>query len=204
MPWIERMRIIKELKIVDYVIEFNDDDDSSRLAIKTVRQTWPDAQIIFANGGDRTAVNIPEMDFADSNLIFKFGVGGQSKLNSSSWILDEWKAPKTQRAWGYYRVLHEHDNTVKVKELTVDPGQSLSMQRHSNRGEHWIVAEGIATVYTINRKSDVDLLGEFGKWQHIHIVRNEWHQLRNETSEPLKLVEVQYGPNCQEEDIERK
>lgn len=204
MPWIERMRIIKELKIVDYVIEFNDDDNSSRLALKLVRQTWPDAQIIFANGGDRTAANIPEMDFADDNVIFKFGVGGDSKMNSSSWILDEWKAPKTQRPWGYYRVLHEHNNTVKVKELTVEPGQSLSMQKHSDRGEHWIVAEGVATVYTLNRKSDEELLGEFGQWQHIHIVQNQWHQLRNETDSPLKLVEVQYGPDCREEDIERK
>jgi mannose-1-phosphate guanylyltransferase/mannose-6-phosphate isomerase len=129
-------------------------------------------------------------------------VGGFNKANSSSWILEEWKAPKTPRAWGYYRVLHEVPGT-KVKELTVMPGQRLSMQRHHDRAEHWHVAEGTATVYTINRKSDQELLGEFTQFQHIHIDREQWHQLCNETDQPLRVVEIQYGVNCVEEDIER-
>jgi hypothetical protein len=45
------------------------------------------AKIIFANGGDRTKKNIPEMDVEDSNLEFVFGVGGEDKANSSSIIL---------------------------------------------------------------------------------------------------------------------
>jgi hypothetical protein len=49
--------------------------------------------------------NIPEMVFDD--VEFVFGVGGENKMNSSSWILEDWKKPKTGRAWGYYRVLHE-------------------------------------------------------------------------------------------------
>jgi mannose-6-phosphate isomerase-like protein (cupin superfamily) len=135
---------------------------------------------------------------------FVFGVGGTHKSNSSSWILQEWKAPKTERAWGYYRVLHEDGTEVKVKELTVNPGQRLSMQRHQDRAEHWFVSQGTATVYTINRKSDAELLGEFTRQQHIHIKCGEWHQLCNETDLPLKVVEIQYGKNCVEEDIERR
>jgi hypothetical protein len=68
-------------------------------------------------------------------------------MNSRSWILQEWQTPKTERVWGYYRVLHEQGKDVKVKELTVDPGKCLSMQRHKDRGEHWFVSEGTATVY---------------------------------------------------------
>jgi hypothetical protein len=49
---------------------------------------FPYSQIIFANGGDRTGENIPEMVFDD--VIFTFGVGGNSKKNSSSWILQKW------------------------------------------------------------------------------------------------------------------
>ena len=97
----------------------------------------------------------------------------------------------TIRAWGYYRVLHEVGTTVKVKELTVDPGQRLSMQKHSHRAEHWFVAEGTATVYTINRKSDEELLGEFETYQHIHIEQGQWHQLCNLTQFPLKVIEIQ-------------
>ena len=202
MPITERMSIIENLQMVDHCVIFDDGDGSSIEAIKNVKMMYPDDAIVFANGGDRTRDNIPEMVFDD--VEFVFGVGGANKKNSSSWILEEWKAPKTERAWGYYRILHQQGSTVKVKELTVNPGQRLSMQRHHQRAEHWFVAEGQASVYTINRKSDVDLLGTYNPWQHMHILNNEWHQLCNETDQPLKVIEIQYGTNCVEEDIERK
>jgi cytidyltransferase-like protein len=203
MPWDERMNIVKNIKDVDFVLEFNDDDGSAKQAIKLARQTWPDHKIVFANGGDRTDANIPEMEFEDNHLEFAFGVGGFNKANSSSWILEEWKAPKIGRAWGYYRVLHEQDREVKVKELTVLPKTCLSMQRHQNRAEHWFVSEGTATVYTVDKSTDMDLLGEFTRFQHIHINQHQWHKLCNETDQPLKVVEIQYGDQCIEEDIER-
>jgi cytidyltransferase-like protein len=202
MPLLERTAIIRELGCVDFVIDFDDADNTAKHAIWMVRQSYPQDSIIFANGGDRTATNIPEMNCNDKNLYFAFGVGGENKANSSSWILEEWKAPKTERPWGYYRILYEISGT-KVKELTVLPKQRLSMQRHHDRAEHWHVAEGVATVYTINKKSDQELLGEFTQFQHIHIDRLEWHQLCNETDQPLRVVEIQYGPNCVEEDIQR-
>lgn len=204
MPLMERTAIIRELDCVDYVIDFNDSDNTAKHAIQMVRQSYPQDQIIFANGGDRTDKNIPEMDVADSNVKFTFGVGGFDKKNSSSWILEEWKAPKSERPWGYYRVLHEQASEVKVKELTVAPGQKLSMQRHQDRAEHWFVAQGTATVYTINRKSDAELLGVFEKFKHIHINNTEWHQLCNEGTQELRVVEIQYGKRCVEEDIERQ
>ena len=202
MPWLERMNIVKNIKDVDSVLEFNDDDGSAKQAIKLARQTWPDHRIVFANGGDRTDANIPEMEFEDANLEFVFGVGGFNKANSSSWILEEWKAPKTDRQWGYYRVLHEVPG-MKVKELTVDPGKSLSMQRHQSRSEFWIVSEGQATV---NRATPLNFdlpSAELNKHDQLHIVKQEWHQLTNPYTHPLKIVEIQYGDRCIEEDIER-
>lgn len=204
MPYSERAEIVRNVVGVDFVIDFNDSDSSAKHAIEMVRQSYPQDKIIFANGGDRVSANIPEMDFLDDNLEFKFAVGGANKANSSSWILEEWKAPKTKRDWGYYRVLHENNPTVKLKELTVDPGQALSMQRHDKRNEFWFVSEGVATVYTLNVSTDLELLGEFKKHQHIWIDNRQWHQLRNETKSPLKIIEIQYGENCIEEDIERK
>jgi mannose-6-phosphate isomerase-like protein (cupin superfamily) len=132
-----------------------------------------------------------------------FGVGGFNKANSSSWILEEWKAPKTRRPWGYYRVLHEIPG-VKVKELTVEPGASLSMQRHQDRAEFWLVSAGEATVYTLNRSTDAELQGRYQRHQYIHIGTGDWHQLVNEDPNPLKIVEIQYGERCEEDDIERK
>ena len=203
MPITERTKLIQSLKVVDNVILFNDNDGSSIEAIKNVKMLYPAAEIVFANGGDRTKENIPEMVFDD--VEFVFGVGGEDKKNSSSWILEDWKKPRTERAWGYYRVLHEVGNHVKLKELTVNPKTCLSMQRHERRAEFWFVAEGEATVYTVDPYStDYDLLASPAKHQSTWIRLNEWHQLCNETDEPLKLIEIQYGEDCVEEDIERK
>lgn len=205
MPFKERAEIVRNIIGVDFVIDFNDNDGSAKRAIEMVRQSYPQDRIIFANGGDRTKENIPEMDIIDDNLEFAFGIGGEDKKNSSSWILQEWKAPKTGRPWGYYRVLHENGIEVKLKELTVDPGLCLSMQKHTERAEFWFVAEGEASVYTINnRTTDVEHRGFYKKFDSLFIEKGDWHRLCNETEKPLKIIEIQYGTNCVEEDIERQ
>lgn len=201
MPLEERKCIIANLAVVDNTISFDDSDNSAKDAIHEVREMYPTATIIFANGGDRTKENIPEMDIEDANVEFVFGVGGEYKMNSSSWILDEWKAPKTDRPWGYYRVLYEYPNS-KVKELVVNPGSALSMQRHAHRDEFWFVAEGTASLYTVTDGVKVHT-ADHVMFNHINIVNYEWHQLANNTDKPLKIVEIQYGAKCEEDDIER-
>jgi cytidyltransferase-like protein len=94
LPITERLVIMDNIKSVDMVITFDDSDNSAKDAILKVRNTFPNDRIIFANGGDRTPENIPEMDIVDDNLEFRFGVGGEFKKNSSSWILDQWKSGK--------------------------------------------------------------------------------------------------------------
>ena len=85
----ERVQIIENLRMVDSCILFNDDDNTAIEAIKNVKALYPNCRIIFANGGDRTKDNIPEMVFDD--VEFVFGVGGADKKNSSSDILRKWK-----------------------------------------------------------------------------------------------------------------
>ena len=204
MPLQERIKLINALKNVDKVITFDDSDNSAKNAIVKTRLHWPDDNIIFANGGDRTETNIPEMDLVDDKLSFVFGVGGTDKANSSSWILQEWKAPKTNRDWGYYRVLHECGIKTKVKELIVEPGKSLSMQKHFRRSELWFVSEGVASLYTLDYNNEVIKEGTYVQFKTIHIPIGRWHQLANETNKPLKIIEIQYGNECIEEDIERK
>jgi D-beta-D-heptose 7-phosphate kinase/D-beta-D-heptose 1-phosphate adenosyltransferase len=87
MPVQERLALVGNLNMVDEVVVYNDDDGSSCDAIRVVRARYPDADIVFANGGDRTLENIPEMSVQDSRVTFEFGVGGEDKRNSSSWIL---------------------------------------------------------------------------------------------------------------------
>jgi cytidyltransferase-like protein len=204
MTWRERAEIVKNLRMVHDVIEFDDWDDSACHAITTVRKQYPHACIIFANGGDRTDKNIPEMDVKDDNVKFVFGVGGFNKMNSSSWILEEWKAPRTNRDWGHYRVLYEHGNTTKVKELVVEPGKQLSMQRHEHRTELWYVAQGIASVFTLDDNGDRRFVADVSVHQNHMIFQHRWHQLENRGTDPLKIIEIQYGDQCQENDIERR
>jgi len=205
MPWEERATIIAALHNVDRVINFDDSDNSAKDAIRKVRSIHPTAQIVFANGGDRTKTNIPEMDILEEMLHveFVFGVGGEDKKNSSSWILQEWKAPKTERQWGYYRVLHEVPG-MKVKELTVNPGKSLSMQRHNLRAEYWIVSEGSAIVNSQMTGGYAMPSTVLVQHEEFKVPVKEWHQLTNPYDVPVKVVEIQYGEQCIEEDIERK
>jgi D-beta-D-heptose 7-phosphate kinase/D-beta-D-heptose 1-phosphate adenosyltransferase len=203
LPFSERSSIISNLRSVDEVIGFDDSTGSANNAILEVRSRYPNDRILFANGGDRTSKNIPEQSVIDDNLEFVFGVGGEDKKNSSSWILAEWKAPRTTRPWGFYRVLHDPSPGIKVKELTVLPGCQLSMQRHNLRSEFWFVSEGTASINTLDEENSEFCLLELSMNQSMFIERRQWHRLCNKTSQLLKMIEIQYGERCEELDIER-
>jgi D-beta-D-heptose 7-phosphate kinase/D-beta-D-heptose 1-phosphate adenosyltransferase len=87
MTWRERMIILDNLHMVGEVIAFDDSDGTACDAIRQVQLKYPTDEIVFANGGDRTQENIPEMVF--DNVEFVFGVGG-GKTNSSSQLLKDW------------------------------------------------------------------------------------------------------------------
>ena len=197
----EREKIVSSLKVVDKVICYPDADDSSKNAITGVRAMYPDATIIFANGGDRSHYNIPEMDVNDNNVEFVFGVGGDNKKNSSSWILSEWKEPKTERPWGNWSVLKDK-GIVKVKELVIKPGCSLSNQKHTYRNELWFIVSGTISLF---RENEIKYgIETFVKNDTILIERNTWHRATNIGKDDCYVIEIQYGDKCIEEDIERK
>ena len=88
LPWVERADIISHLDMVDAVITVPDDDKGSACgAIAKCLEI--SEQVIFCNGGDRIKSNIPEvMGYSDDpRVYFKYGIGGEEKENSSSWIL---------------------------------------------------------------------------------------------------------------------
>ena len=89
MEFNERKQILESIKYVDEVIDFDDTDGSCINALEKVKATYPDANIIFCNGGDRNEKNTPEQNV--EGIKFMFGVGGRNKKNSSSWILKNWQ-----------------------------------------------------------------------------------------------------------------
>jgi D-beta-D-heptose 7-phosphate kinase/D-beta-D-heptose 1-phosphate adenosyltransferase len=90
MPLDERIAIVRALKVVDNVLEFNDTDGSANEAIEQCLQIYD--KVIFANGGDRHNENVPEFDMYenDPRVVFRWGVGGVGKKQSSSWLLKSW------------------------------------------------------------------------------------------------------------------
>lgn len=100
LPFNDRVTIVSSLRQVSLATGFDDSDDSARDLIRRYAINHPDAEIIFANGGDRTKDNIPEMDLQEEigpRLKFVFGVGGDTKTNSSSAILDRWSLRERRR-----------------------------------------------------------------------------------------------------------
>ena len=86
--WVERAEIIRHLDMVDAVITVPDDDKGS--ACGAIAKCLEIAEtVVFCNGGDRGKFNTPETDLygEDPRVQFEFGIGGDDKMNSSSWIL---------------------------------------------------------------------------------------------------------------------
>ena len=201
MSFEERCAIIKELDCVDEVIGFNDDDDTACAAIFNVLSTvGSQTKVIFANGGDRTKENIPEMIYDD--VEFVFGVGGEDKKNSSSWILKEWSQPTTERAWGKYTIL-DKGNGWQVKQLEFYEEHALSDQRHFKRSEHWHVVDGVINMFledkSGNRTSHLLVPGD-----SIDIPVGYWHKAVNLDNKSAKVIEVWMGNELTEDDIERR
>jgi mannose-6-phosphate isomerase-like protein (cupin superfamily) len=189
--------------MVDNVYAVDDKDNSVTPGLVQVRDAFGHHhEYVFCNGGDRGKDNIPEM--AVEGYEFEFGVGGESKANSSSWILKEWKYPTERRVWGEFSDLFQ-DDAVRVKELIIEPGKGISYQRHFKRDEIWFVSKGECEIkHGIYPKyPDNFALRTLRTDESFTVKRNEWHQIINKSTENCHIIEIQYGGDTHEDDIER-
>ena len=201
MTFAERKSILENLKNVDEVISFSDDEKGSAMdALRKIKNKYPKAEITFCNGGDRGKENIPEMELKGIN--FQFSVGGDDKKNSSSWILKEWQYYSEERIWGKFYNLFT-DKKLKLKELIISAGKGMSLQKHFYRDEIWFVSDGECIVNF--SKTSPEELEEYHLRKHdtFSVRKNEWHQITNPFKSECKIIEVQYGEKTNEDDIER-
>lgn len=98
--------------------------------------------------------------------------------------------------WGFWQVLEEAKD-YKVKRLYVHPGHRLSYQKHQQREESWMIADGQALI-TLNGKELRLTAGET-----IHIPKTALHRIANPGPRPLVFFEIQRGTYFGEDDIER-
>lgn len=201
LPFVERKIILENLSVVSEVISFEDDEIGSAIeGLKAIKELYPKDEIFFCNGGDRDKTNIPEMSISGIN--FSFSVGGSDKKNSSSWILKKWSYPFTKRLWGEFYDLFQ-DNFVKVKELIVYPNQGMSFQRHFKRSELWFISKGKCEVnYSSHDPEQISTI-KLNKGDQFDVPVSSWHQITNPYNEECRIIEIQYGEETSEEDIER-
>jgi mannose-6-phosphate isomerase-like protein (cupin superfamily) len=133
---------------------------------------------------------------------FKFSVGGDNKANSSSWILKEWQYPTERRVWGEFSDLFQ-DDVVRVKELVIEAGKGISYQRHFKRSEMWFVSKGRLNVKHSFSSPENFQVHTLEKDQFFHVKQGDWHQAYNPFDEACHIIEIQYGDETTEDDIER-
>ena len=103
---------------------------------------------------------------------------------------------RSARPWGWYETVSEVAGN-KIKRIGVNPGQQLSLQRHRQRKEHWLVVQGTAHV-TLGEQSF-----DLGVGEHCDIAVGQTHRISNRTQSPVEIVEIQFGSYLGEDDIER-
>lgn len=104
-----------------------------------------------------------------------------------------------ERRWGVYRVIDRTESTdgfgSLTKRLTLNPGASISYQRHRFRHEVWTFVDGDGEVVVGTDRRTVR------RGDTVVIPAGEMHTLRANTA--LTFIEVQTGTQLVEEDIER-
>jgi mannose-1-phosphate guanylyltransferase / mannose-6-phosphate isomerase len=103
---------------------------------------------------------------------------------------------RCHRPWGSFEPI-DAGHRYQVQRLTVAPHQSLSLQMHHHRAEHWIVVSGTARV---TRDEQIFLITEN---QSTYIPVGTRHRLENPGTIPLEIIEVQSGSYLGEDDIVR-
>ena len=100
------------------------------------------------------------------------------------------------RPWGHAETF-KHGAGFLVKRITVAPGESLSLQMHHHRAEHWVVIRGEARV---QRGDDTFVINAD---ESTYIPAGKRHRLSNRGAEPLDVIEVQVGDYLADDDIVR-
>ena len=120
----------------------------------------------------------------------------QKKPEHGLTLYSEGEHPRTEKPWGYFELLLDSEKS-KVKMLSINPKQKLSMQMHKHRSETWYITQGIATI----TKSEEVM--ELYPGESIVIQKQEKHRIENLHDEVLEIIEIQTGSYFGEDDIIR-
>jgi cytidyltransferase-like protein len=96
LPLDDRMEIVRALRVTDEAIAAIDEDASVKHTLRVIREKYPEAELIFANGGDRSSASrISEAEVCEElGIALLFGVGGEEKADSSTRIIAAISGPE--------------------------------------------------------------------------------------------------------------
>ena len=167
-----------------------------------VRTTGPNAPVVACVGiDDAIIVHTPDAILVAS----KSHAQDVKKIAARLTGLSDSRADlhrKVHRPWGWYDSLgsgpdSEAGTGFQVKHISVHPGQSLSLQLHHKRAEHWVVLKGTATI-TVGES-----VRDYLPSEHVFIPVGDVHRLQNKTDSTVEIIEVQLGTYLGEDDIVR-
>ena len=195
----QRTEILLEFSSVDEVIVQDDDnDDSSNIAIENFSIKHPNKKICYCNGGDRNQIKeiLEGKICKELGMDLKFGVGGNNKIESSSNLTKNYLADVEMRPWGQFHVIAKGQG-YQVKEIIVNQNSRQSLQKHEYRSECWQI---------INGRCQIQLgkeVMQLSKGENIFIPQGIFHRVENIADNELIFVEIQIGDRIEEEDIIR-
>ena len=80
----------------------------------------------------------------------------------------------------------------------------MSFQRHFKRNEIWLVSEGTCNVSYSNDTENKNIKElQLNKFDYYLVPVGRWHQISNRSNMKTHIIEIQYGEDCKESDIER-
>tara|TARA_Y100000590_G_scaffold469315_1_gene656127 strand:- start:12155 stop:13360 length:1206 start_codon:yes stop_codon:yes gene_type:complete len=141
-----------------------------------------------SNDVNAIKLNIPLVDMGNWKEIWKFFIytTSKKKIKSNTYF----------RPWGKYINLFRGKNFL-LKELTINPKSSISLQKHKFRSEKWTIISGKPKI-TLKKKKFF-----MKKKETVFIPKGFKHRIENIYNDPVKIVEVQMGPILSEDDIVR-
>jgi mannose-1-phosphate guanylyltransferase/mannose-6-phosphate isomerase len=159
-------------------------------------RVYADHKLVSVVGWD----NIVVIDTSDAILVIDRNQSQEVKMVVTKLAAEKREEKnlhrKVSRPWGWYDSLDEGES-FKVKRIQVNPGASLSLQKHTKRAEHWVVVKGIDEVICNDKKITLK------ENESTYIPLGHTHRLSNPGKEVLEIIEVQSGKYLGEDDIER-
>lgn len=104
-----------------------------------------------------------------------------------------------ERRWGEFRIIDctsDGDGNMSItKRLTIKAGKNISYQLHNHRSEVWTIVKGKGLMVVDGKTFEIT------PGETVRIAERQLHTIKAVTD--LEIIEVQFGTDLREDDIER-